>query len=82
MSELSEREVRDVLNDVMAQKDAEYTWVTGEVTIVTRDGGEIRGDLRSADRYSVVVVTDAGEHQVCFGDVVNVMVQMRSPGPE
>ena len=79
---MSEQEVREVVNDVLAQKAAEYTWVTGEVTLVTRSSEEIRGELMSADKFSVVVATDGGDRQVSLADVINVLIQMSSPGPE
>lgn len=42
MAELSPREVRELLQDLIVSKDEEYTWVTGEVDLVTRTGGKSR----------------------------------------
>jgi hypothetical protein len=59
-----------------------YTWVTGEVELRTREGGRIRGALKSADDLSVVLATSTGDQRIGFSEIVNVIVQMASPGPE
>jgi hypothetical protein len=82
MGELSAQEVRELVSDLIVQKDEEYTWVTGEVELVTRSDGRVRGRLKSTDESSVVLATGAEDRRVCFADVMNVIVQMSSPGPE
>lgn len=82
MNELSAQEVRELVSDLIVQKDEEYTWVTGEVELITRSDGEVRGQLKSADESSVVLATGAEDRRIRFEDVVNVLVHMSSPGPE
>lgn len=82
MAELSPHEVRDLVGDLMVRRDEPYTWVTGEVELVTRSEGRIRGELKSVDAQSLVVGTSSGDRRCRFQDVVNVIVQMSSPGPE
>lgn len=79
---MSEQEAREYVLGLLNQMAEPYTWVTGEVELHTRGGGPIPGTLKSADDSSVVLATSTGDQRIGFSEIVNVIVQMASPGPE
>jgi hypothetical protein len=82
MAELSESDVRAVLENVLKQQKTSYRWVTGVVGLVTRSGAIIEGRLERLEDWGAVVAIAEGERHIAFRDIESVQVRMRSPGPE
>lgn len=79
---LTEPEVRECLERILREAEEPYTWWTREVELELRAGGSISGELQHLEPASAIVAGPRGLEAVPTRSIGNVLVTLRSPGPE